>query len=184
MSKNKVHARMTGKEVHGYVRFFNSRNGNVMVAVLISGLEPGSTHGLHVHQNEVPASCSAGDCCAAAGGHYNPTGAPHGHWPAPCHAGDLKNNVVANSRGFLRGKFIAESLKGIPLEQLVGRSVVLHAGTDDLGLQGRSGILYADMHPGTLAQYNGKGKTTAAELATKSTKDGNAGARIACGNIV
>ena len=68
----------------------------VRLRVRVSGLAPGSKHGFHVH--------ALGDLtkgCMSAGGHWNPSGAPHGG-PADSfdarHAGDL-GNVVADASG-------------------------------------------------------------------------------------
>lgn len=90
--------------------------------------------------------------CASTGGHYNPGGLEHG---APTdairHAGDL-GNITVGADG--TGKIDITDAQ-IPVADILGRAVVLHADADDLGAGGH-------------------------EL---SKKTGNAGGRIACGII-
>lgn len=103
-------------------------NGQVSVAVIARGLEPGE-HGLHIHETGV---CdAAGDSpFTSAGGHFNPTSALHGD-----HAGDLGNGrvdekgdllLVANSDQFT----LADGETS--LRDADGSAVVIHAGRDDL----------------------------------------------------
>jgi Cu-Zn family superoxide dismutase len=87
-----IHA-LGDSEVSGKVVFTQQRGG-VEVNAEISGLAPGE-HGFHVHE--------FGDCSMAdgtcAGGHFNPTGAPHaGPNDEKRHAGDL-GNIEANDSG-------------------------------------------------------------------------------------
>lgn len=121
----------------------------VEVSGEISGLSPG-LHGFHVHE--------FGDNtngCISAGAHFNPHNKDHG---GPEHAirhiGDL-GNITADASGVakinIRDKMI--SLQGA--FSVIGRTVVVHADPDDLGLGGHE-----------------LSKTT-----------GNAGARLACGVI-
>jgi superoxide dismutase, Cu-Zn family len=84
-----------GNVVTGTVAFRSTTEGGVRVQATVDGLAPGSTHGFHIHEK--------GDCGApdgtSAGGHYNPTGAPHGLPPnEPRHAGDL-GNITADAAG-------------------------------------------------------------------------------------
>ena len=61
----------------------------------ISGLEPNTEHGLHIHEFGLVVPGSDG---SALGGHYNPTGVDHGCPPKSHHAGDF-GNIVANAAG-------------------------------------------------------------------------------------
>ena len=130
----------------------------VVVKYDISGLAPGP-HGLHVHEK---ADFSAG--CASAGGHWNPHGKHHGDVAdAPeCHAGDL-GNIIADATGRAVGSVVSPLLRLSGEHSIVGRSVMVHADEDDLGRGDHS-------EPGV----NGKTSRTT----------GNAGARVACGEIV
>ncbi|TEB39879.1 hypothetical protein FA13DRAFT_34479 [Coprinellus micaceus] len=127
-----------------------SRNGPVTVTGKLKGLDPGSPRGFHIHH-----SGDITNGCISTGSHYNPFGKNHG---APSdterHVGDL-GNVKVNEAG--EANFSLEdsllSLNGP--RSIVGRAVVVHTGTDDLGRGGNE----------------------------DSLKTGNAGGRAACGVI-
>ncbi|ORY67685.1 superoxide dismutase [Pseudomassariella vexata] len=116
----------------------------------ITGHDANAERGMHIH--------TFGDNtngCTSAGPHFNPHGATHG---APTdenrHVGDLgnfKTDAQGNAKGSVDDKFI----KLIGPESVIGRTVVVHAGTDDLGKGGNE----------------------------ESLKTGNAGGRPACGVI-
>jgi Cu-Zn family superoxide dismutase len=116
-------------------------------------------HGFHVHEK---ADFSNG--CLSAGPHYNPFNKNHG---APTdedrHVGDL-GNIVADADGVAEGVIIDHLIKLSGPYSVVGRSMMVHADPDDLGKGDNS-------QPSP--PVNGK--------ASKVT--GNAGARIACGEI-
>ncbi|CAJ0574825.1 unnamed protein product, partial [Mesorhabditis spiculigera] len=118
----------------------------------IRGLTPGK-HGFHVHQYG-----DSTNGCISAGPHFNPFNKTHGGPNDETrHVGDL-GNVEADSNGVAKFE-IKDSLIKIHGENtVVGRSLVVHAGTDDLG--------------------KGEG-----EKKEESLKTGNAGARAACGVI-
>lgn len=93
--------------------------------------------------------------CMSAGPHYNPHGKTHG---AQCdeerHVGDL-GNVEANADGVAEGSVTDKLIQLSGDFSVVGRSFMVHADVDDLGKGGHD-----------------LSKTT-----------GNAGARLACGEI-
>lgn len=111
----------------------------------ISGLEPGN-HGFHIHE--------FGDNtngCTSAGGHFNPHSKQHGG-PADenRHAGDL-GNVVAGDDKIAK---VDIKDKQIPLtgpNSIIGRTVVVHAGEDDLGKGGHDDSLTTGHAGGRLA---------------------------------
>src|SRR5438128_1610720 len=75
-----------GNTVHGTVTF-TKEGDKVHVVGDIEGLKPG-THGFHIHEC---GDCSSADGMAA-GGHFNPTGAPHAARESDKrHVGDLGN---------------------------------------------------------------------------------------------
>lgn len=115
----------------GTVRF--RRDGDaVVVTIHVEGLSPGE-HGFHVHEL---GDCSAPDA-SSAGGHLAPFAAPHGARGAERrHVGDL-GNITADARGVATAEFIDSriALQGVALQQaasILGRSVVVHEGRDDL----------------------------------------------------
>tara|TARA_B110000908_G_C10036554_1_gene349806 strand:+ start:19 stop:576 length:558 start_codon:yes stop_codon:yes gene_type:complete len=114
---------------------FSETNGIVKMTINVSGLTPGNQHAIHIH--------AVGDCSAAdgssAGGHWNPTNVSHGVWGggAPFHLGDI-GNIVADANG--NATFTRETdLWCIDCvdenKKIVGKSIILHAGFDDLSGQ-------------------------------------------------
>lgn len=71
----------------------------------------------------------------AAGGHFNPDDEKHG---APGdihrHVGDL-GNIVANEKGIAAFQMTDSVITFHGLHTIIGRSIVVHAGTDDLTSQ-------------------------------------------------
>ncbi|VDM72127.1 unnamed protein product [Strongylus vulgaris] len=135
----------------GFVNF-RQRGNRMLVNGRVVGLTPGF-HGMHVH-----AIGDLGNGCLNAGPHYNPNNQTHGsRTSAIRHVGDL-GNIFARQNGVARFRFFIGggrlSLTGP--QSIVGRTVVVHAGQDDLG-QG---------------------------TANDSSTTGNSGARVACGIIV
>jgi len=93
--------------------------------------------------------------CMSAGPHYNPFGKNHGGpGDEERHVGDL-GNIEANADGVAEGRLVDRLVKLSGEHTVVGRSVMVHADPDDCGRGGHKDSL-----------------TT-----------GNAGARIACGEI-
>jgi Cu-Zn family superoxide dismutase len=118
-----------GHDAEGTVEFIAVTNG-VRVVAELSGLAPGP-HGFHIHQN---GDCSAADG-SSAGGHFNPTGEPHGDPMADeHHVGDLGNLTADGSgKATLDQVFPFLSLSGT--NSIVGRAVIVHQGKDDLNSQ-------------------------------------------------
>ncbi|XP_059211431.1 copper chaperone for superoxide dismutase-like [Centropristis striata] len=132
--------------IQGVVRFLQLSEDRCLIDGTIDGLEPGP-HGLHVH--------ALGDLtqdCLSCGEHYNPFGKRHGGpGDTERHVGDL-GNIVAGPDG--RASFRQEDGQ-LKVWDVIGRSLVVDAGEDDLGRGG---------HP-------------------LSTQTGNSGERLACGII-
>ncbi|KAI1977650.1 Superoxide dismutase [Cu-Zn] [Ophidiomyces ophidiicola] len=116
----------------------------------ISGHDPNAQRGFHVHQ--------FGDNtngCTSAGPHFNPFSKTHGApGYAERHVGDL-GNIPTDAQGNAIGSVEDHHVKLIGEHSVLGRTVVVHAGTDDLGRGGNE----------------------------ESKKTGNAGPRPACGVI-
>jgi len=115
----------------------------------VSGLGKG-LHGFHIHE--------FGDNtngCISAGAHFNPGGQEHGAPNSSIrHVGDL-GNVEAADSGVAKVDICDNIISLEGPNSIVGRTLVVHADADDLGLGGHE-----------------LSKTT-----------GNAGARVACGVI-
>ena len=123
---------------------FTKVDGGVRVVAEIKGLTPGK-HGFHVHEK--------GDCTkpdgSSAGGHFNPTKAPHaGPDDAQRHVGDL-GNIEADASGNAKYERVDKMITLEGENSVLGRGIMIHAKEDDL----------------------------------KSQPAGEAGARIACGEV-
>jgi len=113
-------------EVSGTVRFEGSKNGAVQVQVDLEGLEPQTTHAIHIHEK---GDCSAPDA-SSAGGHYDPTNVPHGLPPEPKrHAGDL-GNIETDAAGEVRVTKTFESFALGGDSSVIGRAIIIHADRD------------------------------------------------------
>lgn len=142
-------ANFHGPKAFGWVDFSPRPNG-ATVKVNLWGLPPSRMMGFHIHQFG-----DTSDGCTSLGPHWNPHHKDHGSIyinPTQRHAGDLINNIVTDRYG----KFeIIYNDNLVRVEDIIGRSVVIHDGEDDLGLGGNA----------------------------ESLKTGNAGLRRACAVI-
>jgi superoxide dismutase, Cu-Zn family len=120
---------------------FEQHGDHVMVKARVSGLKPNQEHGFHAHEK---GDCSSGDGMST-GGHFNPTGKPHGPQDADHHAGDLPG-LKADANGKAEATF---HLKGVTVgsgaADLVGKGLIVHAAPDDYKTQptGNSGARIA-----------------------------------------
>lgn len=149
-------AYLTSDTVNGFVTFQQScpcRPVRVSFALTGPALQ---THAVHIHEwGDLTKGCDS------LGPHYNPHQTTHGSIfvpEHPRHAGDLINNLTFDARGMFQFEYDDNMLTLFGTDSIYGRSVVIHADPDDLGL--------------------GKGKKRA-----ESLKTGNAGKRIACAII-
>ena len=141
-------ARLKGSALYpnllGTVRFYEHPYG-VLVVAQAEGLPnfgnvcSSPIFALHIHEG---GTCTGNgtDPFADSGMHYNPQGCPH-----PYHAGDLPPLFGAN--GYAFGACLTNRFT---LDEIIGRTVILHSSFDDFSTQ----------------------------------PSGNAGAKIACGEIV
>lgn len=108
--------------VYGTVKFYETGNGVLVVADLC-GLPDSETgiFGLHIHEGN---SCG-GSNFEQTGGHYNPGGQLH-----PSHPGDLPPLFSCCGKAFL-----AVLTDRFSMQQILGRTVVIHDHPDDLHTQ-------------------------------------------------
>lgn len=102
--------------------------GGVQVFGKLTGLNPGSTYAIHIHENGTCASKGKD-----AGGHFNPLDKQHGHPSTPeSHAGDLPN-LTADANGVASINFIREDISVDPrvANTVYNRAFIIHAGADD-----------------------------------------------------
>lgn len=113
--------------IQGEVCFYQKRGG-VEVQCEFTRLPPG-LHGFHIHR----AGDLRGEGCALACDHWHkgkPTthGGPPSH-KGPRHTGDL-GNLSLDGQELLKKTLF---LKHVGLEELYGRSVIVHEDEDDYG---------------------------------------------------
>lgn len=119
-----------GSPITGTVSFQDTGKG-LKVTATLTGI-PMGTHGFHIHEF---GSCA--EAGKAAGSHYNPKGAKHGHAVSDgikkAHAGDL-GNITAGADG---KAVLAAVVKKLALASgkasVGGRAVILHEKPDDFG---------------------------------------------------
>jgi len=138
-------------KVSGIVKFEQAdENSPVKVSGEIAGNDANAQRGFHVHQFG-----DGSNGCTSAGPHFNPTGSKHGAPDAEeRHVGDL-GNVQSDGSGTVKLNITDKKISLFGKNSIVGRTLVIHAGTDDLGKGGHE----------------------------ESLKTGNAGGRNACGVI-
>jgi len=126
---------LQGEAVKGTISFEPQADGGTKVTGEVTGLTEGK-HGFHIHE--------FGDTtngCASAGGHFNPGGKQHGGPDADNrHAGDL-GNIVADASGVAKVDLVDKQIPIGGSNSIIGRSVVVHAGEDDLGKGGHDDSL-------------------------------------------
>ena len=112
--------------LNGAVKFYHTTYGGVLVEAEIFGLPnsslPGSSnfYAMHIHE--------LGDCSedfSHTGMHYNPKNTLH-----PNHAGDMP--PLLGSQGYAFSVFYD---KRYSIQEIIGRSVIIHEGLDDFTSQ-------------------------------------------------
>lgn len=126
-------AKISGSEYYpyitGWVIFYQLNNGVILITE-INGLPcggdlcPTSIFGFHIHEG---TQCSGNeeDPFADTGGHYNPDNCPH-----PKHAGDLP--PLFGNQGYA---FMAFFTDRFTVDEIVGRTIIIHASPDDFTTQ-------------------------------------------------
>jgi Cu-Zn family superoxide dismutase len=140
------------------VTLFRTSPAKVTVQVRARRLPPGF-HGFHVHAVGV---CDPATGFASAGGHFNPTGAPHDD-----HAGDLPVLLV-NTDGAAQATVVTDRFGIAELLDADGAAIVVHAAADN----------YANIP----ARYHSHDANVFGPDPT-TLSAGDSGDRIACGRI-
>ncbi len=120
-----------GNNVKGTVTFVQGAD-RVRVSGTVSGLQPNSQVGFHIHE---AGDCSSGDGMSAKG-HFNPQGKPHGN-PASAerHAGDLPMlRADASGNASISADLDVISVGPGP-NSIVGRGLIVHVQPDDYKTQ-------------------------------------------------
>lgn len=125
------------KHIHGTVTIEETTDG-LSISTDLSGLKKNSKLGFHIHQNGI---CEGPDFISA-GDHFNPHKSRHGSpESSERHSGDL-GNLQTDLDGKSKTKI---SLKGVTLDEVMGKAILIHAKPDDLKTQpsGNSGARIA-----------------------------------------
>jgi len=110
---------------------FSELRGIVSVSGTVTGLKPNAAHAFHVHEK---GDCSAPDF-SSAGGHFNPTKAPHGkHGTGFHHIGDMPQ-LISDANGTVKIAFNSQSLNLRGPYSIIDKSVIIHRDPDDVNSQ-------------------------------------------------
>ena len=116
---------------------FTQTGDKLSMTANVTGLSPGS-HGFHIHEK---GDCSGADGMSA-GGHFNPTGKPHGDPTTPDHhAGDMPQLVAdAGGKATLTADLSPMTI-GASANDIIGKAAIVHKDADDFKTQptGNSG---------------------------------------------
>jgi len=128
---------ITGPTVEGTVYFSqNSPKEAVTITGSLRNVSPNANRGFHIHELG-----DATDGCISSGSHYNPEGKTHGSpQDSTRHVGDL-GNVRSNSSGIVTLSISDSKISLNGQYSIIGRTVVIHDGTDDLGRGGNEDSL-------------------------------------------
>ena len=113
-------ADVAGNGIKGKVWIFQQDNG-ALVTAEITGLPRDGFFAFHIHEGP---DCG-GEGFSDTGGHFNPTEALH-----PNHAGDLPPLLSNGGKAYL-----SVLTARFCVEDVIGRTVVIHSGTDDFRSQ-------------------------------------------------
>ena len=117
--------------IKGTVLFEEIPNDLINVIIDLTGFEPNSIHGFHVHESgDLSKGCDS--MCA----HFNPFNSTHGGRKDDIklrHVGDL-GNIIADSNGCVQINFTDHliKLRG-DVANIIGRGLIIHEGEDDCG---------------------------------------------------
>ena len=153
---NKAIAIFNNNYVKGTVIFYEIAGlEGLKVFFDLYDLPPNKVSAVHIHEYG-----DESNGCISLGGHFNPTNKDHGSIfinIEDSHSGDMINNLKSDHFGRFNYSYFDPRIRisGNISQSIVGRSVVVHKGEDDLGLG-----------------FNKESKIT-----------GNAGARMGCAII-
>jgi Cu-Zn family superoxide dismutase len=122
-------------DIKGTVSFHQcDKSSKVIVIFNLFGFKPNMTHAIHIHEF---GDMSNG--CMSLGKHFNLHNDEHGSLfikNGKSHTGDLINNLHTDNKGYFKYSYIDPRLNiiGDISKSIIGRSVVIHEGIDDLGL--------------------------------------------------
>ena len=108
---------------------FEEKDGKVHITGRVTGLEPNSKHGFHIHEFGDISDRKEGK---SAGGHFAPGGHMHGKPSDEAgsrHVGDL-GNIEADAEGVAKIDMTDDVIDLHGKDSILGRGVVVHVGED------------------------------------------------------
>ena len=151
--------------------------------------------GFHIHENSLNEQIfnlinkGNTNICDKLGGHFNPDNTLHGdNYTPQKHVGDLINNIEVIN-GTSKNYFFDNYISLFPGKYcIINRSIVIHAQQDDHGIPGWYGYIdNSNQQSGPIFRpglVNSNSLQKLNKYQQDSLKTGNAGNRIACGNII
>jgi len=122
-----VHGTTGNEKVHGIIKFTDTGNG-VRVMAHVTGLEPNSEHGFHIHEF---GDCTDMEKAMSTGGHFNPDKHQHGKaGDANAHPGDM-GNIKADATGMAMAEITLPAASLTGKNAILGRGVIVHEKPDD-----------------------------------------------------
>ncbi|XP_071175767.1 uncharacterized protein [Mytilus edulis] len=130
-----------GDDIRGAIHLLQKGDDPVEIHIALNGFDmtkenPKHSHGFHVHQYG-----DTSNSCDSLGSHFNPSRSSHGAKDAHTrHVGDL-GNIDCDMNGNIDYKMTDETISLHGENSLIGRSIAIHEGPDDLGMGGDAGSL-------------------------------------------
>jgi len=115
--------------INGNILFYQQSDNNVLIDINLTGLPKNSKLGFHIHE-----AGDVTDGCLAACAHFNPFNTVHGGPTSTNrHVGDL-GNIITDNNGNCKMIITDHMIKlDNSISSIIGRSIVIHDKTDDLG---------------------------------------------------
>ena len=126
---------LASHKINGVIYFKELIEGT-QISGKVSGLDPFKKHAFHIHE-----SGDLTDGCMSACAHYNPFARKHGdRLSNERHVGDL-GNLQGDANGNCEFSFVDNLVRLNGEYSVIGRSIIIHADEDDLGLGGKEDSL-------------------------------------------
>lgn len=120
--------------IKGTIKFHQCYNMKETYVIFnLYDLTPNKKRALHIHEY---GDLTEG--CKSLGSHWNPENKEHGSIYIDInnsHAGDMLNNITPDNNGVFKYEYIDKRINifGNITNSIIGRSIVVHEGIDDLG---------------------------------------------------
>ena len=130
-----------GDDVRGQIHMIQKGDEPVHIYIELGGFDMTKenapmTHGIHIHNYG-----DMRDSCESLGSHFNPDDTAHADKDAHIrHIGDL-GNIACDMTGEIDHHMTDDRISLHGKDSIIGRSIAVHFGPDDMGLGGNNGSL-------------------------------------------